>query len=276
MTTVRSILRLMLAWIAMLVAQMGVGMVVHVNSPSAPNAMKWMLLSNAITVAALWAAAMRSDWRNWKLLAALYLIPVAIATVNFVEGVIFLPNVPIDWRGAMMFTVLSLAVASLLWWLIYRSAPVLEAESEPVPQRSFGQMAWRFVVCAVCYFVLYFAAGMIVFPFVRDFYATQHIPSMGQIAALQILLRGPVFVLVCLTLLRMVRLPRFAGALAVGLLFTLLSGVATLIVPNVAFPDAVRWAHFCEVTSSNFVFGFVVAWVWGQAQRVQQLVHAHV
>lgn len=275
MTIARSTLRLMLAWVAMLLAQMAVGMVVHVNSPSAPNAMKWMLLSNAITVAALWAAALRSDWRDWKLLAALYLIPVGIATVNFIEGVIFLPNAPIDWRGVMIFTVQAQALAALLWWLIYRSAPVVEAESGPLPHRSFGQMAWRFVLCAVCYLVLYFSAGMIVFPFVRDFYATQHIPSPGQIAALQILLRGPVFVLVCLTLLRMVRLPRLTGALAVGLLFTLLSGVAALVVPNVAFPDAVRWAHFCEVTSSNFVFGYVVGWIWGRAQHVRQLAHVH-
>ncbi len=45
-------------------------------------------------------------------------------------------------------------------------------------------------------------------------------PSGGQIVAMQFLLRGPMFILVCLLLLRMFRLPHLAGALAVGLAFT--------------------------------------------------------
>ena len=52
-------------------------------------------------------------------------------------------------------------------------------------------------------------------------------PAFGQLVSLQFFLRGPVFILVCLTLLRMFRLPHLSGALAVGLAFTLLSGVAT-------------------------------------------------
>lgn len=58
--------------------------------------------------------------------------------------------------------------------------------------------------------------------------------------------------------------PRLSGALAVGARFAFLSGVAPLIIPNPYFPDAVRWMHFYEVTHSNFVFGSLVAWLWGQ------------
>ena len=117
---------------------------------------------------------------------------------------------------------------------------------------------------------------MIIFPFVRDYYATQHLPGPGQIVAMQFLVRGPVFVLVCLTLLRMFRLPHWSGAVAVGLAFTFISGVAALVMPNGIFPENVRWAHFCEVTSSNFVFGFVVGWIWGHAQRVAHLAPSAV
>src|ERR1700730_16747097 len=46
--------------------------------------------------------------------------------------------------------------------------------------------------------------------------------------------------------------------------FTFLSGVAPLLMPNPFFPDSVRWVHFCEVTSENFVFGVIVAWLWGK------------
>ena len=97
---------------------------------------------------------------------------------------------------------------------------------------------------------------------------------MTTILGLQLLVRGPVFILLCLALVRMLGLPRLGGALAVGAVFTILSGVAPLLMPNPFFPDAVRWAHFCEVTSSNFVFGAIVGWLWGQPKLAQsQPVH---
>ncbi|MGA9566176.1 MAG: hypothetical protein WBS19_11680, partial [Candidatus Korobacteraceae bacterium] len=171
-----------------------------------------------------------------------------------------------------IFDVVSTAVAAVLWYGVFGSAEVREsAVSSTLPERSFAQKLWRFVFCSACYVFLYFLAGTIIFPFVRDSYATQHFPSFGHIVAMQFLVRGPVFLLVCLTLLRMFRLPHWSGAVAVGLAFTFISGVAALIMPNGIFPDQVRWAHFCEVTSSNFVFGFIVGWVWGHAQRVRHL-----
>lgn len=102
-------------------------------------------------------------------------------------------------------------------------------------------MLWRFVLCSAVYVCLYFLAGTIIFPFVRDDYATQHIPSPGQTISLQFLLSAPLFILVCLTLLRMFRLPHLSGTVAVGLAFTLISGVAALIMPNGIFPDNIRW-----------------------------------
>ena len=67
----------------------------------------------------------------------------------------------------------------------------------------------------------------------------------------------------------MLGLPRLSGALTVGALFALLSGVAPLLMPNPYFPDSVRWAHFCEVTSSNFLFGVIVAWLWGEPKLAE-------
>jgi len=97
---------------------------------------------------------------------------------------------------------------------------------------------------------------------------------MGTIVALQLLIRGPVFVLLCLALMRMLNLSRVSGALAVGIVFTLLSGVAPLLMPNPVFPDSVRWVHFCEVTSENFLFGAIVAWLWGpQKLAAPALLH---
>ena len=271
----KTIARFLLAWIALLAAQMLAGLVIHTNAPTMPNVMPWLMLSNALVVAALGTAALRSEWTGWKLGLALFAIPVAIATVNLIEGVVFLTNSKIDWRGVFELTVVGYAIAAVLWTILFnRKLPSGSAEEWTFPERTPFQKLWRLVFCSGAYVFLYFLAGFIIFPYVRDFYATQHIPSFGQIVMLQFFLRGPVFVLVCMLLMRMFRLTWLSGALAVGFAFTLLSGVATLIIPNPFFPDAVRWVHFCEVTSSNFVFGCVVGSVWGRAPRVTHLAHA--
>ena len=114
-----------------------------------------------------------------------------------------------------------------------------------------------------------------IWPYIKDFYATQTLPSMSTILVLELLVRGPAFIVLCLMLVRMLGLPRLSGALAVGALFTLMSGVAPLLMPNPYFPDAVRWAHFCEVTSSNFLFAALVAWLWGQPKLVHADALAH-
>jgi hypothetical protein len=272
----RIAIRLVLAWIALLAAQMAAGMVIHVASPSMPHMMRWLMFSNAMIVLALGAAALRSDWRDWRLARALFAIPAVITVVNMIEGVIFLTNSHIDWRGVIGLTVAGYGIAAVLWWLIFRTAPVANASVDAtLPHRSLTQVLTRGALCSACYVFLYFLAGSIIFPYVRDFYATQRIPSFGEIVALQFLVRGPVFIMVCLLLLRMFRLSHLAGALAVGLAFTVLSGVAPLVIPNPFFPDSVRWVHFCEVTSSNLVFGFIVGWVWGHKQQVAHLAPAH-
>ena len=169
------------------------------------------------------------------------------------------------WSRLFAFMVLSAALMLPVWALVFgKRHDVPQDHFHPLGSKSSLEKLWKFAVSDLAYSFLYLTAGFIVFPYVRDFYATQHIPAMTEILTMQLLVRGPVFVLLCLALVRMLGLPRFAGALAVGLVFTIISGVAPLITPNPVFPDAVRWAHFCEVTSSNFVFGAIVGWLWGQ------------
>jgi len=275
MNALKIAVRFVLAWIALLAAQIAVGMVVHPKTPANPHPVLFLLVSNALVVLAMGWAALRSDWRDWRLLSALFLIGAAVQFANWIEGALYLPNVGIEWRGFIIYEVLTAGVGAVLWLFVFRGASVPEsANDHPIPHQSLPQMAWRFLLCSAVYVFLYFLAGTIIFPFVRDFYATQHLPSQGQIISLQFFLRGPIFILVCLTLLRMLRLPHLSGALAVGLVFTFISGVAGLIMPNGIFPNTVRWAHFWEVSTSNFVFGMVVAWLWGQAQQVRHLAHA--
>ncbi len=268
----QAIPRALLAFVAVCITQILAGILIPMKPVALPHFLQWLLLSNAVTVAALAVVAARTDWRGWRLGIAVAAIPVVIHTLDMLEGIVFLKNSPVEWGRISVYTVVSAALSVPVWMLLFgRREKVLE-HYHPMQAQSPSQRAWKFAVSDVAYLVLYLTAGTIIFPYVKDFYATQYLPPMSALAALQLGIRGPIFILLCLFLARMIGLPRLRGALAVGAVFTLLSGVAPLLIPNPYFPDIVRWAHFCEVTSSNFVFGAVVAWLWSQCETAS----AHV
>lgn len=280
-----AILRILAVFVALFVVQALAGAAVllptkAVVPPLAPHFTQWMLLSNAITIAALSVLALRTEWRGWTLGAVLASIPFAITLIDGIEGVYFLPHSPIDWTSIFAQSALAAVLMIPVWMLLFgrRAAVTRNVQQDhyhPIAAKSRGERAWKFVVCDVAYLLLYFTAGSIIWPYIKDFYAMQTLPPMSMILALELLFRGPAFIVLCLLLVRMLGLRRLSGALAAGVVFALLSGVAPLLIPNPYFPDVVRWAHFCETSSSNFVFAALVAWLWGQPKLVHAEAFAH-
>ncbi len=206
---------ILLAWAALVVVQVIAGIIVPLNAPSVPHVFLWLMAVDLIMVTVLGFAGMRSDWRGLKLGLALSAIPFGIAAVNAVEGAVFLTKSEINWQRLMVNIFVAYALATPLWMLIFgRGEQAMPAHYCPVQHRSAGGMLWRLVVSDFSYLFLYFLAGMIIFPFVREFYATQTVPPPGKIVALQLLLRGPVFIGICLLIVRMLGLRRAIGALA--------------------------------------------------------------
>ena len=258
------ILRALLAFIAVLVAQIVAGLLVPMKPVVLRHFFQWLLVSNAVTVAALAVVAARTDWRGWRMGVAVAAIPVVIHALDSLEGIVFLKNSPIDWGRIFIYTVVSAALSVPVWTLLFGRRDKVSEHYRPLHSQSPSQRAWKFAVCDLAYFTLYWTAGTIIFPYVKAFYATQYLPPMTTLAELQLFVRGPALILLCLLLSRMIGLPRVQGALVGGAVFTLFSGLAPLLIPNPYLPDIVRWAHMGEVTSSNFVFGAIVAWVWGE------------
>jgi hypothetical protein len=277
------IVRALTAFVATSALQLVAGMIAALLIPTkttfdpkiAQHILYWMVLTNGVTVLALIPVAVRSEWRGWRLGAAVAAIPAAILFISGIEGAVFLKNAHIEWNRIF----LSAAIAAMLnvpvWMLLFGKRQGGAEHFHPIASKSLGQRAWRLIACDVSYLVLYFICGTIIFPYVKDFYATQTLPAPGTIVALQLLLRGPVFLLLCLLMLRMLGMPRWSGALALGAVFTLLSGVAPLLMPNPYFPDSVRLVHLMEVTTSNFAFGVIVGWLWGEPKAIQSPALAH-
>jgi len=260
--------RVLAGWIVFVVAEMVSGVIIPIHMPMAPHSFRWLLASNLLTVAALAWAGSRAGWARMQLAAGFFAIGFSILLVNAVEGYFFLSVPGLSWPRLVLNQGISMAILAVVLGLLFGAAPKSEqGEKEEGWLGGPGRAIVKFVACDVLYLVLYFTAGLIVIPFVRDFYTTQHIPPFATIVTLQLSLRGPIFVLLIILLTRMIAVRRTADALGVGLIFTILTGVTQLMIPNPFFPAAVRWAHFCEVVSSMFVFGFLVSMLWKHRDR---------
>lgn len=252
--------------VVLVVAQAIAGLLVPVRLAATPPA-GWWLLSTFITACTLAVVAVRSSWRGWRAAVAVAVIPLAIQLANLTEAVFFLKKTALPFGPLVLSTVIAYALAVPALVLIFGRMAGLPAAGERRPAFTAGGSLWRFAAGAVSYLCLYYLAGLIVynnFPQLPAFYQAQGTPPAAQIAGMQLLVRGPVFVALCILLTAMVRPSRARGVLAVGLAFTLLSGVAPLLMPNPFMPDAVRWVHFGEVGTSNFVLGAIVGWLWSR------------
>ncbi len=260
-----TLVKVVVAGLALLIFQAIAAAIVPVKVTMQPHTLPWVIVSNLATAAVLVLLASRSEWKGWRLGLAVSVIPITLGFTNMIEGAIFLTNTGIDWPRIITDIVITYELAVPLWILLFarRREPAPESY-HPVDSRPLGEKLWKFAVCDVSYPILYFVAGTIIFPFVRDFYATQTLPPFGQLVILQLLVRGPILVGLCLLLLRLLRLPRLSGALSVGAVLAVLNGIAPLLIPNPYLPNVVRFAHLCEIASSNFVFGLIVGWLWGK------------
>jgi hypothetical protein len=72
--------------------------------------------------------------------------------------------------------------------------------------------------------------------------------------------RALIWVALAIPVIRMMKGHWWEAGLAVALLFSVLMG-ALLLIPQDIMPDAIRMAHFAEVTSSNFLFGWIVVFI---------------
>jgi len=276
MKVVGTLFRILIAGAISLFQTMAAAIVpIKVQMP--PYTIPWVLVANFVTAGVLVLVALRSDWRGWRLGVAISAIPITLGLTNVIEGAIFLINVGIDWSRIITHTMIVYEFCVPVWILLFAKSgerglePYYRADSKLPEER-----LWKFFVSDASYLVLYFIAGMIVVPFVRDFYGTQTLPPASRLVAMQLLVRGPILVGLCLLLLRLLRLPRVSAALAVGAVLALLNGVAPLLVPNPYLPYAVRWAHLCEIASSNFVFGVIVGWLWGRPSAASVLNQSQV
>ena len=80
------------------------------------------------------------------------------------------------------------------------------------------------------------------------------------------LLRGMMWAWLGMIVFRTMRGSTIEKALAMGIAFAIVMN-AGLLLPNPYMPADVRIAHVAETTSSNFVFGVLLAWLIARHDR---------
>lgn len=235
-----------------------------------------MLLVCAVQSAVLSYLVVRSRFGGWRLVLAVFAVFYGITTVlSQMETVVFLRYlvsvVPAEaipklfLQGAIVGALFAPTVV-LVQGKMKQGAPTARALA--LFPRSWGELLGKVVLIAVFYVVVYLAFGNFVFrPLAgkafEEYYAGLSLPSW--IVLLQ-MGRGVLWLALALPVMAMVQGRWWEVGLAVALLFAVLMG-SLLLLPNPYMPEGIRTAHLVEVTTSNFLFGYLLVWIWQYRPR---------
>jgi len=222
-----------------------------------------VLLSELALAVVLVYPVQRSRWRGWRLFGALFFAIFGLSVVlTQVEAAVFLTIAGTEVAKQVLSETVHAALVAGLMVVVFRRRAG-DAGSMAITRDSWSAGRWirRLALCAACYVVLYFGAGMLIWPFIRSFYETQEISAFAQspwLLPFQ-LLRGTLYVLFLLPLLRSLAVDRRQAVLTLAALVPVLAGAVGLLIPNPFMPQQVRLLHMFEIGWSNAVYGMLVA-----------------
>jgi hypothetical protein len=231
---------------------------------------------------------LRSSWSGWRLVAAVFFVFYGVTTfMPQIESAVFLTHLPPGMLPRLfLMGALIAAPFSVLAVLILgkRKAETIDTERNSRLVMPASEWAWKLVVIALAYVILYFTFGYFVAwrnPAVREYYGGidpgSFVAQMGTVlrdtpwlVPFQIL-RAMCWVALALPVIRMMKGQWPETALAIGLLFAVVMN-AQLLLPNPYMPEPVRMAHLVETASSNLIFGVFVGWLLAPTPRSDQIL----
>jgi hypothetical protein len=237
------------------------------------SALSALLLMAVLNTALLTYITVRSRWSGLKLIVTLAVVFFGVATfMPQIETAVFVRTLPPGFLSRLF-------LAGSLFSFLYAPLLVLLAgnrrQSEftaPKVKVNSSGLVIKIAIAASIYVVLYFTFGYFVAwqsPAVRGFYGGGNLNGFFNellktwattpwLFPFQFL-RGLLWTILALPIIRMFQGNRFEKAVAVGLLFAVVT--SQLLLPNPFMPYAVRMRHLVETASSNFLFGCLVVWL---------------
>ncbi len=235
----------------------------------------------ALNVAVIGWMLVRSRWHGWRLAATMALVFYAVQTfLPQLEALIF----PAFARHLPPGTLRGILLAGLAHALLWMPIAVLAFGKWRPDQQALAAVTrsrpalrgwqWRLPLAMAAYVALYFTFGYYVAwrnPAVAAYYGGHDRGTF--LAQLQAVwgespwlfgaqaLRGLLWVLVALPVIRALGRGQGETMVALGLLFAVVMN-AGLLLPNPYMPPEVRLTHLVETASANFLFGALVGWLF--------------
>jgi len=221
---------------------------------------------------------LRSRWTGWKLIAAVWLGFYGTGTVlPQIEILVFPMAIPPGTlpRLLLMGFITTAIFTPLAVWILGKRKPAVPAaeSNPPLPAAPSRELILRFAAIAAIYVCVYFTFGYFIAwrdPAVRAYYGGNDpgtffvqmknvLRDTPWLVAFQVL-RGVLWGLIALPIIRMIKGRRWEAGLAVALLFSVVLS-DKLLLPNPYMPEQVRMTHLIETASSNFLLGWIAAWL---------------
>lgn len=220
---------------------------------------------------------LRSRWSGWRLITTVFFVFYGVMTfIAQIESLIFNILPPSVLPRLFLMGVLIAAPFSLLAVLVLGKGKAESTKSNDPNSRLImpvKEWAWKLALIAIAYMILYSTFGYFIAwknPAVQAYYGG--IDEGNFFAHMRVVfttapwlepfqaLRGILWALLALPVIRMMKGRWQETAIAVGMLFAVLMN-SQLLLPTPLMPEAVRMAHLLETASYNFIFGYLIVWL---------------
>ena len=231
------------------------------------NTAMWTLTGTIICIS-FSPFIIHSTWSQTKTMLAVWAAMAFIRSFGLgIEGALFKPaSSVVSLLGALTGTVIGLLVA---WFSVKLLMPADDISGKSHGNYSWWGWTWRVLVVGLAYFVFYFIFGATnAFLYTMNFYKNNPqygltLPPAGIIFMAQ-LLRGPLFGLGSLFIVRSVKLPRRQLALWLGLMLFVIGGFAPYMeITFRTMPLGFNLATLTEILFQNVLTGAVAANLFG-------------
>jgi hypothetical protein len=237
-------------------------------TPTLDNALVWIITGTLVCLS-LTPFILNSYWSQRDTVLAAWAVLAFVRSLGLgIEGSLFKPAqvVPAIF-GALFGILIGLLVAWMAVKLLMSGDQ--EINERLSPKINLWGWIWRVLVVGVAYFMFYFAFGATnALLYTLNFYKNNpqyglNLPAPAIIFLAQ-LIRGPLFGLGSLFIVRMVDLPRSRIAVWVGILLFVVGGLGPYVeITFRTMPMGFNLATLTEVLFQNFLTGVVAAYLFG-------------
>ncbi len=232
--------------------------------PTPENFLVW-LISGTLLCLALSPFVLHSRWSRWKTVLAVWALLACVRALGLgIEGSLFKPT---QAGLAIVGAAVNLLVGFLVAWitvrLLWRSTE--EPTAAPHAGWSWWGWTWRVLLVGLAYFIFYIVFGAAnALLYTRSFYENNAqyglaLPPPGVIFLAEII-RGPLFGLGALFIVRATTMSRKSTGIWLGLLLFLVGGMGPYLETTFrTMPLGFNLATSMELFLQNFSTGLVAA-----------------